>query len=148
MCQVEECDRPHKARGYCAAHYKRVLATGDPQADVPIRKASGKGRIHKGYKYIPVPPEQRDLVGGERAVAEHRLIMAKALGRPLLPDEQVHHRNNNRLDNRLENLELWSHSHPSGARVEDLVEFAVMILARYAVKGIPWRIGRRALNAA
>jgi hypothetical protein len=52
------------------------------------------------------------------------------------------------LDNRLENLELWSHSHPSGARVEDLVEFAVMILARYAVKGIPWRIGQKALKAA
>jgi hypothetical protein len=63
--------------------------------------------------------------------------MAVALGRPLLPKERVHHRNNNRLDNRLENLELWSHSHPSGARVEDLIEFAVMILARYAAKVSP-----------
>jgi len=42
--------------------------------------------------------------------------------------------------------ELWSHSHPSGARVEDLIEFAVMILARYAVKGIRWRIGERELS--
>jgi hypothetical protein len=148
MCQVEGCERRRQARGYCGAHYKRVLATGDPRPEVPIRKASGKGRIHKGYKYVWVPPKLRHLVGGEGEVVEHRLVMAKALGRPLLPDEQVHHRNNNRLDNRLENLELWSHSHPSGARVEDLVEFAVMILARYAVKGIPWRIGRKALKAA
>jgi hypothetical protein len=148
MCQVEGCDRPHKARGYCSAHYRRVLATGDPQADVPIRETGKTGFVNHGYRLVPVPRKLRHLTGGQTPVAEHRLVMAKALGRPLLPDEQVHHRNNNRLDNRLENLELWSHSHPSGTRVEDLVEFAVMILARYAVKGIPWRIGRKALKAA
>ena len=148
MCQVEGCDRPHKARGYCDAHYKRVLATGDPRPDEPIRKAGKAGYVSHGYRMVPVPRKLRHLTGGQTKVAQHRLVMAKALGRPLLPDEQVHHRNNNRLDNRLENLELWSHSHPSGARVEDLVEFAVMILARYAVKGIPWRIGQKALKAA
>lgn len=61
--------------------------------------------------------------------------MAIYLGRPLLPDEQVHHRIGDRLDNRLGNLELWSTSHPSGARIADLIEFAFKILIQYAASG-------------
>jgi hypothetical protein len=125
------CGRPTHSVGLCRAHYKRVLKHGDVLAHIPIRQSTGRGGLSHGYWKVPVPPELRHLTDGATTIGEHRLVMAMALGRALHKDEVVHHKNGDRTDNRIENLELWSTYQPKGQRVEDKVDYAIQILRRY-----------------
>jgi hypothetical protein len=124
-CQLDDCSKPHQAKGYCQMHYRRnklyndpyfVMNTGkvyDRDGYVAVRHIAGDGNAGK-YKY------------------EHRLVMEEMIGRELLGIENVHHKNGIRSDNRPENLELWSRRQPPGQRVEDKVEYAIEILKLYA----------------
>jgi len=70
--------------------------------------------------------------GKSRYVFEHILVMERLLGRHMLPEESVHHRNGVKDDNRPENLELWTRPQPTGIRASDAVAWAREILVRYA----------------
>jgi transcriptional regulator with XRE-family HTH domain len=62
---------------------------------------------------------------------EHRFAMEQYLGRKLLDHENVHHKDGNRANNDISNLELWSKSQPAGQRVEDKLAWAKQILEDY-----------------
>ena len=72
----------------------------------------GERKARYFHPYIKLPPNHRFYcmtnVGG--CVRVSRLTMAKHLNRPLYLDEDVHHKNKDTTDNRIENLELRSHS--------------------------------------
>jgi len=65
---------------------------------------------------------------GKAEVLVHRIVMEEKLGRPLRDTETVHHINGDRMDWRIENLELWDHAQPHGQRVPDKLAWCVEYL--------------------
>lgn len=140
VCSVPECNRDSNEQHiylsnnvlYCKMHYQRVRRLGSTELKTKIAKplkAKKTKRFHHKDGYVVVSdPKKRNK---DHAILEHRLIMEQHLGRELLPGENVHHINGIRDDNRIENLELWSRSQPSGQRVEDKVKWALEILELY-----------------
>lgn len=90
ICSVEGCDNPASGRGWCQKHYMRWRRTGSTEL-LPREKKSR-------YNYLRIDGH---------TILEHRYIMEQHLGRPLLPEEVVHHINSDGHDNRIENLRLF-----------------------------------------
>jgi hypothetical protein len=71
---------------------------------VTLKRAKGN---YTGVRYIRCPPEFLAMARADGYIMEHRLVMARWLGRCLLRTEVVNHINHDPSDNRRENLELY-----------------------------------------
>jgi len=111
------------------------------------RNSSWKGGRYKtkeGYVFIYLPPGDPFLAMAKRKprggghVAEHRLVIARAIGRPLKPSERVHHKYGIKDDNRPENLRFypWGGHKPSTHyedRIRDLESRVTLLEAENAL---------------
>lgn len=125
-CSIDGCSRFAKSRKWtwCHTHFARYRAHGDPLH--LARQPNGAGHTNAdGY---------REVYRDGRKVQEHRHVMEQALGRLLAPHENVHHKNGVRSDNRIENLEIWSSSQPSGQRLNDKIKWAIALLAEHGYR--------------
>lgn len=105
-CGSERLDRALRNLG---------LADRMPRRDLKERVVNGQG-----YAYVLTrrdDPIAAPMAQSSGYVFEHRLVVARSVGRPLRSDETVHHINGDRLDNRLENLQLRSGKHGRGVHL-------------------------------
>ena len=134
-CEIDWCDRPQHGHGLCGMHNQRRRSGTDMNKPVRVMRPGEWGDWHPtkdGYLR-----RHRTINGTTEHQFEHRVVMEEHLGRPLLPHEEVHHKNSVRSDNRIENLELWETSQPNGGRLEDKIEWAVWLLGEYGYEVLP-----------
>lgn len=107
-------------RRYCKSHHLRgVPRTEDVKRRISVANSAKTGsstsqwnggvQRRRGRRYLLVAKDH-PMATKSGYVADYRLAMSEALGRPLLEDEHVHHIDLDQTNNQLSNLVVLSRS--------------------------------------
>lgn len=109
---------------FCSRSCRNKVYTEQCKGSNPLKALKGdknpfwKGGItykkpkgnYQGVKYIRCPEEYILMARKDGYIMEHRLFMAKKIGRLLTKEEVVHHIDHNPLNNNIENLMLFANN--------------------------------------
>lgn len=102
----------------------------------------GKTINYNGYIEVYQPDHPHPIHGHN--VLEHRLMIERHIGRYLRPNEEVHHINGDRQDNRLENLQLMTKSeHQTLERMIDMSDRICSICENRDTGTTRHKVGKR-----
>lgn len=114
-CPICHIDRWVRSSSYRKNPDIKCNSCAAREAICKLPRFRGRKTKHcNGYVMVWLPPSDsfHCMTTKTHYVMEHRLVMARALNRPLTKSEFVHHKNGIINDNRIENLELVSrHDH-------------------------------------
>jgi len=132
---------------HCGTDFRRLAS------DVRRRAAAGMRGPYCGMRCANVGRPRKAVasyrwinMGDGTTETEHRLIMMTHLGRPLSPEEEVHHKDRNRSNNEIENLAVLTHKehgaeHRGPRKTVDMDEVARRWRERQSVSKIARDLG-------
>jgi len=131
QCHLNRFNDPIRRKKHSEEERERYRKKHNIKSEADYRCAKkGSGTItRQGYRRFVDHKHPNSASSG--AIFEHVVVMSRYLNRPLAKHERVHHKNGVKLDNRIENLELWSKSQPYGQRVEDKLSWCKEFLEQY-----------------